>query len=130
MLGSSGTNYIFAFNPGETLPEGALAETWYHSALADALAGTDLGVANDLPAYMGLLLEHEINTLTNLLESSDHPFVAVIGTAGQIVISAMAVSSRGLWPAMLGGCRGFGKPWPPTAPPRRAGWPRRPGRPA
>lgn len=49
VLGSSGTNYIFSFNPGATLPEGALADTWYHSALADALAGTDLGVENDLP---------------------------------------------------------------------------------
>ncbi len=49
VLGSSGTNYIFAFNDGPSLPEGALADTWYHSALADALAGTDLGVENDLP---------------------------------------------------------------------------------
>ena len=49
VLGSSGTNYIFTFNPGSTLPQGAIANTWYHSALADALAGTDLGVENDLP---------------------------------------------------------------------------------
>jgi len=50
VLGSSGTNYIFAFNEGPTLPEGALADTWYHSALGDALAATDLGSANGLPA--------------------------------------------------------------------------------
>lgn len=49
VLGSSGTNYIFTFNPGATLPKGAIANTWYHSALADALAGTDLAVQNDLP---------------------------------------------------------------------------------
>ena len=49
VLGSSGTNYIFTFNPGATLPARAIANTWYHSALADALAGTDLGVQNDLP---------------------------------------------------------------------------------
>lgn len=49
VLGSSGTNYIFAFNPGPTLPEGAIADTWYHSALGDALAGIDLGSANGLP---------------------------------------------------------------------------------
>ncbi|WP_323374187.1 PA domain-containing protein [Frateuria hangzhouensis] len=49
VLGSSGTNYIFSFNAGDTLPQGALADTWYHSALADALAGTDLGVENELP---------------------------------------------------------------------------------
>lgn len=50
VLGSSGTNYIFTFNPGTTLPADAIANTWYHSALADALAGTDLGVANGGPA--------------------------------------------------------------------------------
>lgn len=49
VLGSSGTNYIFTFNPGSTLPKGAIANTWYHSALADALAGTDLGVENGNP---------------------------------------------------------------------------------
>lgn len=49
VLGSSGTNYIFAFEDGPDLPEGMLAETWYHSALGDAIAGTDLGVVNDLP---------------------------------------------------------------------------------
>lgn len=49
VLGSSGTNYIFAFEDGPDLPPGMLAETWYHSALGDAIAGTDLGVANDLP---------------------------------------------------------------------------------
>lgn len=46
VLGSSGTNYIFSFNPGGTLPAGAIADTWYHSALADALAGLD---NNDQP---------------------------------------------------------------------------------
>lgn len=40
-----------------------------------------VGVANDLPAYMGLLMEREIDTLSNLLESPEHPFVAVIGGA-------------------------------------------------
>src|SRR5690606_5804523 len=47
VLGSSGTNYIFSFN--DPAPEGAIAETWYHSALTDALLGTDAGVENDLP---------------------------------------------------------------------------------
>jgi len=50
VLGSSGTNYIFAFEDGPDLPPGMLAETWYHSALGDAIAGTDLGIINDLPA--------------------------------------------------------------------------------
>lgn len=48
VLGSSGTNYIFQFNA--PAPSGALLNTWYHSALTDALAGTDAAVANDLPA--------------------------------------------------------------------------------
>jgi hypothetical protein len=47
VLGSSGTNYIFAFN--DPAPAGALANTWYHSALTDALLGTDAGAENDLP---------------------------------------------------------------------------------
>lgn len=49
VLGSSGTNYIFAFEDGPDLPPGMLPLTWYHSALGDAIAGTDLGVINDLP---------------------------------------------------------------------------------
>lgn len=49
VLGSSGTNYIFAFEDGPDLPPGMLPLTWYHSALGDAIADTDLGVANDLP---------------------------------------------------------------------------------
>ena len=39
------------------------------------------GVANHIPAYIGLLMEHEIETLTQLLESPGHPFVAIIGGA-------------------------------------------------
>src|SRR5690606_38735685 len=47
VLGSSGTNYIFSFN--SPAPDGAIADTWYHSALTDALLGIDAGVENDLP---------------------------------------------------------------------------------
>ncbi len=39
VLGSAGTNYIFGFD--DPAPAGALANTWYHSALFDALAGED-----------------------------------------------------------------------------------------
>ena len=46
-LGSSGTNYIFSFN--SPAPEGALADTWYHSALTDALLGADAVTENGLP---------------------------------------------------------------------------------
>ncbi len=40
-----------------------------------------VGVAKYLPAYAGLLMEAEINALSRLLESVEHPFVAVIGGA-------------------------------------------------
>ncbi|MDE1892712.1 MAG: serine protease [Xanthomonadaceae bacterium] len=39
VLGSAGTNYVFGFDA--PAPAGALANTWYHSALFDALAGED-----------------------------------------------------------------------------------------
>jgi hypothetical protein len=41
VLGSSGTTNIYAF--GSPAPSGAKAGVWYHSALADALAGEDMG---------------------------------------------------------------------------------------
>src|SRR5690606_9694648 len=47
VLGSSGTNYIFSFN--SPAPDGAIADTWYHSALTEARLGVDAGVENDLP---------------------------------------------------------------------------------
>jgi phosphoglycerate kinase len=40
-----------------------------------------VGVTRYLPAYAGLLMEAEINALARLLESVEHPFVAVIGGA-------------------------------------------------
>lgn len=51
VLGSSGTNFIFTFN--SPAPAGAVPKVWYHSALADALSGSDaaleLGMAADTP---------------------------------------------------------------------------------
>jgi phosphoglycerate kinase len=40
-----------------------------------------VGVTKYLPAYAGLLMEAEINALSRLLESVEHPFAAVIGGA-------------------------------------------------
>jgi hypothetical protein len=40
-LGSSGTTYIFFFDDTSTLPANAVRNTWYHSALFDALSGED-----------------------------------------------------------------------------------------
>lgn len=41
VLGSSGTTYIFYFDNTSTLPPRAVRNTWYHSALFDALSGAD-----------------------------------------------------------------------------------------
>ncbi|MET0254440.1 MAG: PA domain-containing protein [Luteibacter sp.] len=41
VLGSSGTNSIFYFDDTSTLPAGAVRNTWYHSALFDALTHED-----------------------------------------------------------------------------------------
>jgi phosphoglycerate kinase len=40
-----------------------------------------VGVTKYLPAYAGLLMEREIEVLSNLLESVEHPFVAIVGGA-------------------------------------------------
>jgi phosphoglycerate kinase len=40
-----------------------------------------VGVATLLPAYAGLLMEKEIEMLSNLLESPAHPFAAIVGGA-------------------------------------------------
>ncbi|MBN2168122.1 MAG: phosphoglycerate kinase [Actinobacteria bacterium] len=38
-----------------------------------------VGVAKNIPAVMGLLVEKELETLGGLLENPEHPFVAVLG---------------------------------------------------
>lgn len=55
VLGSAGTNYIFGFD--DPAPAGALANTWYHSALFDALAGEDAapGAADIRARFNGAL---------------------------------------------------------------------------
>lgn len=47
VLGSSGTNEVFSFNA--PAPAGAQPAVWYHSALADALAGSDASTENGSP---------------------------------------------------------------------------------
>jgi phosphoglycerate kinase len=78
------------FDPGEEANDSSfcneladLADLYVNDAFGAAhrAHASTVGVANDLPAYMGLLMEREIDTLSQLLESSDHPFVAVIGGA-------------------------------------------------
>ncbi len=78
------------FDPGEEANDASfcaelsdLADLYVNDAFGAAhrAHASTVGVANDLPAYMGLLLEQEIETLSRLLESPEHPFVAVIGGA-------------------------------------------------
>ncbi len=40
-----------------------------------------VGVAKILPAYAGFLMEKEVAELSNLLESPEHPFAAIVGGA-------------------------------------------------
>ncbi len=78
------------FEPGETENDPGLAAAL--ARLADlyvndafgaahrAHASTE-GVAHDLPAYAGLLLESEVNELTRVVESPERPLVVVLGGA-------------------------------------------------
>jgi phosphoglycerate kinase len=61
----------------------ALADIYVNDAFGSAHrahASTE-GVAHLLPAYAGLLLELELQKLGKLLESPDHPYVAIVGGA-------------------------------------------------
>jgi phosphoglycerate kinase len=78
------------FSPGETSNDpayaaelAALADIYVNDAFGSAHrahASTE-GVARLLPAYAGLLLERELAELSRLVESPEHPFVAVLGGA-------------------------------------------------
>ena len=93
LLGTNGRVRVLEnirFDPRETKNDPELAKEL--SALADiyvndafgsahrAHASTE-GVAHLLPAYAGLLLELELQKLGKLLESPEHPYVAVVGGA-------------------------------------------------
>jgi phosphoglycerate kinase len=61
----------------------SLAELYVNDAFAAAHrahASTE-GVAHDLPAVAGLLMERELEALTQVRENPEHPFVAVFGGA-------------------------------------------------
>jgi phosphoglycerate kinase len=78
------------FEPGETENDSKLAETL--GTLADlyvndafgaahrAHASTE-GVAHHIPGYAGLLLEREVNELTNVVADPKRPLVVVLGGA-------------------------------------------------
>ena len=93
LLGANGRLGVLEntrFDPRETAndPElakelAAQADIYVDDAFGSAHrahASTE-GVAHLLPAYAGLLLERELQELGQLLESPDHPFVAIVGGA-------------------------------------------------
>jgi phosphoglycerate kinase len=93
LLGTNGRLRVLEntrFDPRETAndPElakdlAALADVYVDDAFGSAHrahASTE-GVAHLLPAYAGLLLERELQELGRLLESPEHPFVAIVGGA-------------------------------------------------
>jgi len=78
------------FHPEEEANEDGYAKTLasYGDVYVNDAFGTahrahasTVGVTRYLPAYAGLLMEAEINALSNLLEQVKHPFAAVIGGA-------------------------------------------------
>ncbi len=93
LLGANGRVRVLEntrFDPRESAndPElarelAALADIYVNDAFGSAHrahASTE-GVAHLLPAYAGLLLEREQQELGKLLESPEHPFVAIVGGA-------------------------------------------------
>ena len=93
LLGTNGRVRVLEntrFDPRETKNDpdlakelAALADIFVNDAFGSAHrahASTE-GVAHLLPAYAGLLLELELQKLGKLLESPDHPYVAVVGGA-------------------------------------------------
>ena len=89
------------FEPGETKndPELArsladLADVYVDDAFGAAhrAHATTVGVAELLPAYAGLLLQAEVENLTAVAESPDHPLVVILG--GAKVSDKMGVITR------------------------------------
>lgn len=78
------------FDPGEEANDSdfaqqlaELADMYVNDAFGTshrAHASTE-GVAHLLPTYLGFLMQHEVDTLSKLLEAPAHPFIAIIGGA-------------------------------------------------
>lgn len=76
------------FNPGEKANDpvfarqlAAFADIYVDDAFGAAhrAHASTAGVAEFLPAYAGLLLAREVETLTAMLADPEHPFVAILG---------------------------------------------------
>lgn len=61
----------------------ALADIYVNDAFGAAhrAHASTAGIASFLPSYSGFLLAHEVETLTQMLEKPERPFVAIIGGA-------------------------------------------------
>jgi phosphoglycerate kinase len=78
------------FSPGEEANDPVFAKQLANLAdvyVDDAFAAAHRahasisGITKFLPAYAGLLMEKEVNTLGNILENPEHPFGALLGGA-------------------------------------------------
>ena len=78
------------FDPGEEANDSdfaqelaELADLYVNDAFGAAhrAHASTAGVANYIPAYVGLLMEHEERMLSKLLDNPERPFVAIIGGA-------------------------------------------------
>ncbi len=89
------------FNPGEEANDrdfakalADLADIFVNDAFGTAHRkhASVVGVAQYLPSVAGFLLEREVDTLTNLLEAPERPFVAILG--GSKVSDKVAVIDK------------------------------------
>jgi len=70
-------------NPEFAKALASLADIFVNDAFATAhrVAASTVGITQYLPSVAGLLMEKEITILSNLLESPEHPYIAVLGGA-------------------------------------------------
>jgi hypothetical protein len=93
VLGSAGPTMIFSDFPGAVLPA-----TWYHSALADKLAGADLAVTDGLPPGTADLRARFNSNLGNVGCLTGSPFYLGLTSpapAGQIDLVAVLLHEFG-----------------------------------
>ncbi|MDQ3412751.1 MAG: phosphoglycerate kinase [Chloroflexota bacterium] len=98
------------FEAGEEQNDPALAKAL--AALADVFVNdafgaahrahaSTVGVARELPAYAGFLLQREVDELSRLLDQPERPFVAILGGAKISDKLAVAGSLLGIVDALL-----------------------------
>ena len=70
-------------DPGFAAALASYADIYVNDAFGTAhrAHASTVGIAKLLPAYAGLLMEREIEMLSKLLESPEHPFAAILGGA-------------------------------------------------